>query len=151
MQMKKAVIGVVEDATRAEVIVRALFEQGLSKNDVSVILAGSVEGSAHARKSEAASRVAVGAGTGGVLAATFGLLAGAGSIGVPGVGQLIGAGALFAALNGSGSTLATFGTVAGFLAGIGVPEVQAKLYESTMRQGHLLVSAQVETNEALRR
>jgi len=52
-----------------------------------------------------------------------------------------------AALSGAAAG-ATLGGVTGALVGLGIPEVEAKLYEGRVNGGNLLIAVHVETAEA---
>jgi uncharacterized protein (TIGR02271 family) len=77
-----------------------------------------------------------GAGIGGVLgAAAVGL--------IPGIGPVIAAGALAGILGGAAAGAATGGLV-GWLSGQGVPEEEARGYESEFKAGRTLVTVQAD-------
>jgi len=70
----------------------------------------------------------------------------------PGVGPVIAAGPLAAALTGAGIGAATGGIV-GALADLGIPDEEANIYSESVRRGNVLVVAQVNdarVNEAAR-
>jgi hypothetical protein len=69
----------------------------------------------------------------------LGWLAGIGALAIPGVGPLIAAGPIVAALAGVGVG-GTLGGVAGALVGLGIPEYEAKRYEGRVRDGGILLS-----------
>jgi hypothetical protein len=87
-----------------------------------------------------------GVATGGVLGGTLGLLAGIGALAIPGVGPLIAAGPLLAALSGAAAGAAV-GGIAGGLIGLGIPEIEAKRYENRIAQGNILISVLAETSD----
>jgi hypothetical protein len=87
-----------------------------------------------------------GAATGGVLGGTLGLLAGIGALAIPGVGPLIAAGPLLAALSGAAAG-ATVGGIAGGLIGLGIPELEAKRYQNRIAEGNMLISVVAETGD----
>jgi hypothetical protein len=84
--------------------------------------------------------------TGGVLGGTVGLLAGIGTLAIPGLGAFIAAGPLLAALSGAAAGAATGGVV-GALIGLGIPEYEAKAYEDRLKAGGYLVAVHVENND----
>jgi len=69
-----------------------------------------------------------------------GVLAGAGALAIPGIGPIVAAGPLAAALTG-----AVAGGVAGGLLDMGIPEEEGKRYEEDVKQGKVL--AIVETDQ----
>ena len=72
---------------------------------------------------------------GGVL----GLLAGMGALAIPGVGPFIAAGPIMAALSGA-AVGAAIGGITGALVGMGIPEYEAKQYETKVKDGNILLS-----------
>jgi len=80
--------------------------------------------------------------TGGVL----GWLVGAGAIAIPGLGPFIAAGPIMAALAGAGVGGATGGLI-GILAGLGLPEYEAKRYEGMVKEGGILLSVHSDNSD----
>jgi hypothetical protein len=72
---------------------------------------------------------------GGVL----GWLVGIGALAIPGIGPLVAAGPVVAALAGAGAAGATGGLVGGLI-GSGIPEIEAKRYAGRIREGGYLIS-----------
>lgn len=141
----KAVYGIVPNQPSAERLIDALKTQGFAQSDISVLLPnkGATRDFAHEQGTKAPEGAVVGSGVGGAIGGTLGLLAGLGALAIPGIGPLIAAGPIFAALSGV-AVGAAVGGVAGGLAGLGVPEIQAKLYEGKLREGNVIVSAHTE-------
>ena len=83
--------------------------------------------------------IATGAGTGAAVGGVLGWLIGVGALVIPGVGPLIAAGPVVAALAGAGAAGATGGLIGG-LVGAGFPEVEAKRYAGRIRDGGYLLS-----------
>lgn len=69
----------------------------------------------------------------------LGWLVGIGAIAIPGLGPLVAAGPIVAALAGAGAAGATGGLVGGLI-GAGIPEVEAKRYAGRIREGGYLIS-----------
>lgn len=92
-----------------------------------------------------------GAGTGATLGTVLGggagLLAGIGSLAIPGIGPLVAAGWLVAALTGAGVGAAAGGLV-GSLTGAGVSEADAQTYQEGVNSGGTLVTVRAEDNQA---
>jgi tetrahydromethanopterin S-methyltransferase subunit C len=81
------------------------------------------------------------------VGAVLGLLAGIGSLAIPGVGPLIAAGPIMGALSGAAVGAAT-GSLTGALVGLGIPEYEAKQYEGKIIGGSALISVHTESSEA---
>lgn len=144
--MKKAVIAIVPSEVQAEAIASQLSVAGFALKDISVLLPdkrGTRE-FAHAHSTKAPEGAAAGAGTGGIIGGTLGLLAGIGALAIPGLGPFIAAGPIMAALSGAAAGAAIGGT-AGALVGMGIPEFEAKIYESRLREGNILLAVHTET------
>src|SRR5277367_857067 len=139
--MAKAVICIAKSEEQATRIVDDLKAAGFSNNDVSVLLpdrAGSRD-FAHEHHTKAPEGAATGAVAGGVTAGVLGWLVGIGTLAIPGVGPLIAAGPIMAALGGVAAGGAV-GGLAGALAGFGIPEYEAKQYEGKIKNGNFLIS-----------
>jgi hypothetical protein len=85
---------------------------------------------------------AAGAGIGATIGGIGGLLVGLGALAIPGVGPVIAAGPLLAALTGAGIGAVTGGLI-GAMVDMGIPDEDANLYAEGVRRGHVLVTAQV--------
>src|SRR5439155_10866804 len=105
---------------------------------------------AHERATKAPEGAAAGASSGAVIGGTLGWLAGIGALAVPGVGPLIAAGPIVAALAGIGA-VGTLGGIAGALIGLGIPEYEAKRYEGRVRNGGILLSVHCDDSQWTKR
>lgn len=149
---KKSVFCLARDEAQAGRIVEDLKAAGFSNNDISVLLPdkGSTREFAHQKGTKAPEGAVTGAGTGGVLGGVLGWLVGIGALAIPGLGPFIAAGPIMAALSGA-AVGATTGGVVGALVGMGIPEYEAKRYESRLREGRILISVHSENSEETRR
>src|SRR3984893_18469101 len=148
----KAVFGIAKSEEQATRIVNALKEAGFSNDDVSVLLpdrAGSRD-FAHEHHTKAPEGAATGAVAGGVMAGVLGWLVGIGTIAIPGVGPLIAAGPIMAALSG-GAAGATVGGLTGALVGMGIPEIEAKRYDGKVRGGNILIAVHTGNSDMQKR
>src|ERR1700694_3307854 len=120
--MAKAVFGIAKTEEHAVHIINRLKEAGFSNNDVSVLLPDrtATRDFAHEQHTKAPEGAAAGALAGGVMAGVLGWLVGIGSLAIPGVGPLIAAGPIMAALSGAAIGATTGGLVGG-LVGVGIP------------------------------
>jgi len=135
------VIGVFDDGLSARDAIHALKEAGFRGQDISILVPDADASREFATQTGVATRegAATGALAGGALGGLAGWLIGIGALAVPGVGPLLAAGALGAALSGL-AIGAGVGAIAGALVGIGVPEDEAAWYEQEVRGGRALVS-----------
>ena len=145
-----AVFGIYDSANEAERAVDHLLASGFSNLDISVLLPD-VEATtsfAHEKHTKAPEGTATGATAGGVIGGTMGLLAGIGALAIPGVGPLIAAGPIMAALAGFGVGGAVGGMV-GALVGLGIPEYEARRYEGHVKDGGTLLSVHCGNQTAI--
>jgi hypothetical protein len=147
-----AVFGIYKNAAQAERAVETLRSAGYANNDISVLLtdAQTSHDFAHEKGTKAPEGTAAGAATGGVIGGTLGLLVGLGTIAIPGLGILLVAGPIVAALAGVGAGGAAGGII-GALAGMGIPEYEAKRYEGRVKKGGVLMSVHCDTSAAVSR
>ena len=135
-----AVYGIYRDRAHVEDAVDALIDNGFRSEDISVLMPENVgtKDFAHEKGTKAPEGAAAGAGTGAVVGGTLGLLAGIGALAIPGLGPFIAAGPIMGALAGAG-TGGVVGGLIGALVGMGIPEYEAKRYETHVKNGgHLL-------------
>lgn len=144
----KSVYAISTSEGQALQIVDSLTRAGFSSNDISALLPDkeSTHQFAHEAHTKAPEGAVTGAATGGVVGGTLGLLAGIGALAIPGVGPLIAAGPLLAALSGAAAG-ATVGGIGGALIGMGIPELEAKRYENRIVEGNILISVHATTSE----
>ena len=137
----KSVYAIAISEGQANQIVDSLTNSGFSSNDISALFPDkdSTHEFSHEKNTKAPEGAVTGAATGSVLGGALGLLAGIGALAIPGVGPLIAAGPLLAALSGAAAGGAV-GGVAGALIGMGIPELEAKRYENRVAEGNILIS-----------
>ena len=137
----KSVFCIATSHSQADQIVDRLRAANFSNNDISVLFPdkGATRDFAHEKNTKAPEGAVTGAGTGGVLGGALGLAAGIGALAIPGVGPFIAAGPIMAALSGA-ALGATVGGIAGGLIGMGIPELEAKVYEGKLNEGNILIS-----------
>ena len=139
--MKRSVFGLLKTREEAEAIVNKLKTSGFSNTDISVLFPD--DSATRDFSQEQATKAPEGAATGGttgfVVGGVLGWLAGIGSLAIPGVGPFIAAGPIMAALSGA-AVGAAVGGIAGALIGMGIPEFEARHYETRLKQGNVLIS-----------
>jgi hypothetical protein len=149
---KTAVFGIYTTVASADLATDSLVKAGFSAADVSALLPENLGSKpiATEKNSKAPEGAATGAGSGAVLGGSLGLLVGIGALAIPGVGPLIAAGPIMAALAGMG----VGGAVGGFtgaLIGMGIPEYEAKRYEGRLKKGGILLSVHCDTSDQIKR
>jgi len=143
-----AVFGIYRRRLDVEQAVDVLRAEGFRSTDISVLFPEN-EGTkdfAHEKATKAPEGTATGAGTGAVIGGTLGWLAGIGALAIPGVGPLIAAGPIVAALTGVGVGGA-IGGISGALIGMGIPEYEAKRYEGRVKEGGILLSVHSDNSD----
>jgi hypothetical protein len=146
--MKKATIGVLDNRGQAEAIVTNLEGAGVPASDISALLPDKhgTKDFAHEVGTKAPEGAVAGASAGGALGGTLGVLVGIGALAIPGLGPLIAAGPLLAALSGAAAG-ATVGGLTGALIGFGIPEMEAKHYEGKLKGGNILIAVHTESGD----
>jgi hypothetical protein len=148
----KAEFGIFSTVSQAEHTVDALMTAGFSGNDVSVLLPDqqSTRAFAHEKDTKAPEGTTTGVAAGGVIGGTLGVLAGIGTLAIPGVGPFIAAGPIMAGLAGLGVGGAVGGLI-GALVGMGIPEYEAKRFEGRIKDGGILLSVHCDTSDEISR
>jgi hypothetical protein len=131
--MARTIVGLYDTREAADTTVRALKEAGFDNDRISVV---SQDGDTATNAAEGAG---IGAASGGVLGGTLGLLVGLGALAIPGIGPVVAAGPLGAALLGAGVGAASGGLL-GALTGLGLTNEDASAYAEGVRRGGTLVT-----------
>lgn len=141
----KAVFGIYSTRVDVENAVAELKAQGFRNTDVSILFPENVgtKDFAPEKATKAPEGVTAGVTSGAVIGGVLGWLAGIGALAIPGVGPLIAAGPIIAALTGLGVGGAV-GGITGALIGLGIPEYEAKRYEGRIRSGSILLSVHTD-------
>ena len=142
-----------KDRTSFDQALEALRAAGFRNSDVSAVLPGrdqTTRDLAHEIHSKAPEAAATGAGAGAAAGGVLGWLVGIGALAIPGVGPLVAAGPVVAALAGAGAVGAAAGLVGGLI-GAGIPEVEAKRYAGRIRDGGYLLSVHCDDSEWAKR
>jgi hypothetical protein len=134
--------GIYPDRPSFERALEGLKAAGFRNSDISAILPErdrTAKDLAHEIHTKTPEGIATGAGAGAAAGGVLGWLVGLGAIAIPGVGPLVAAGPVVAALAGAGAGGATGGLVGGLI-GAGIPEIEAKRYAGRIREGGYLIS-----------
>lgn len=147
-----SVFGLFRDEDALTRAIDALRVAGFRSEDMSALLPDrrATQNIAHEKHTKMPEGAAVGATAGAVAGGTIGLLLGLGTIVIPGLGAFLVAGPLMGALAGAGAGGA-LGTLTGALVGMGIPEYEAKRYESFINDGGALLSVHADDRDWARR
>lgn len=135
--MTTSVFCIASSQIQATNIVGRLRAVGFSTEDISVLLSDTTGAPDFAVEQHP--KAPGGATTGAALSAALGLPFGTEALAVPGVGPILAAGPVKAALSGSG--------IAGALIGLGIPEDEARAYEGKVRGGKILMAAHTPASD----
>jgi hypothetical protein len=143
-----AVFGIFSDRASVESAIDALKAAGYRNTDISVMFSENpgTKDFAHRKATKAPEGAAAGAGSGAVLGGTLGWLVSIGAIAIPGMGMLMAAGPIIAALAGAGAGGAVGGLTGAFI-GLGIPEYEAKRYAGRLRKGGILLSVHSDNSD----
>ena len=143
-----AVYGIYSFRKNAELAITQLKNEGFSNMDISVLVPDDVgsHSLAFIKETKASVGATAGGTTGGFIGGALGWLAGIGLLAIPGVGPFIAAGPIMGLLAGAGA-LGAIGGVAGALIGMGIPEYEAKRFESRIREGGILLSVHSDDSQ----
>jgi hypothetical protein len=139
---------IANSSVQAVRIAERLRSEGFTADDISVLLpdkAGTRDFAVD-NSTKMPEGAAVGAGTGAAFGGALGWLAGIGALAIPGLGPMIAAGPIMAALSGAAAG-GLLGGVTGALTGLGIPEYEAQRYESKLREGRILISVHTDTSD----
>lgn len=140
--------GIYPDQATVTDAIDALKAAGFRSTDISVLYPENLGSKdfGHERHSKAPEGAVAGGGSGAVIGAAIGWLAGAGSFMVPGLEPLAAAGPVMGMMAGMGAGV-TLGGLTGALVGSGMPEYEAKRYEGRVRKGGILLSVHCDNDE----
>ena len=145
---KNFVTGFFKTRAAAEAAVDAIIKRGYTRDDISVLMSDATKNKEFAvqTRSHAADGLGIGGAIGGTVGAVLAAIVAVGtSIAIPGIGLAV-AGPIAAALAGAGAGGATGGLI-GLLVGTGIPEHRAKVYETGVRGGGILLGVEAKSEE----
>lgn len=153
--MSKTVVGLFDSQDHAEIAAHQIKEQGLRTDDISIVArqgdkaradneaeAIMAEGRTAEGRTDINDNISDGVISGGVLGGLAGLVIGAGSMVVPGLGIIAAAGPITGLLSG-----AVTGGIVGGLIDLGIPENRSKQYESDVKRGKVLFSMRTDDDK----
>lgn len=146
---RTTVAGLFREREAAVAAINDLKDAGFRPDDVGVAMRDRTEQGALAEETgtKAAEGATAGAVGGGLLGGLVGFLVGVGALAIPGIGPVVAGGALATAFGLGGGTAvagagigAAAGGIAGALVGMGIPDEEAKHFETGFREGGVLVT-----------
>ena len=145
--------GMFADRESTESAYNALHERGYAKDDINLVMSDKTRKKYYSDKDDhtelgtkAAETAGTGSAIGGTIGAVAGIIAAIGtSVVIPGLGLIV-AGPLAAGLAGAGAGGITGGII-GALVGSGIPEDRAKIYESGIDDGHVVLGVTPRNDE----
>lgn len=147
------VTGMFADRESTENAYNMLHEKGYTNDDINVIMSDETRKTHYSEEgdeTELGSKAAAGAGTGSAIGGTIGAIVGVvaaigTSLVIPGLGLVI-AGPIAAGLAGAGAGGITGGVIGGLI-GSGIPEERAKLYDSGIKDGKVVLGVHPHSEE----
>lgn len=147
------VTGMFRDRDSAERAYGALTNRGYTRDDVNLMMSDEARrrhfGPDATKDTELGSKALEGAGAGAAIGGTVGgvlaAIAAAATLAIPGVGLVI-AGPLAAGLAGAGAGGLTGGLI-GALIGAGIPEDRARIYDTGVKEGGIVMGVTPRSDE----
>lgn len=151
-ESSRMVTGMFRDRESAEKAYQSATSRGYETNDVNLLMSDDTR-KTHFSDDEkntdlgnqALKGAGVGAGIGGTVGGILAAIAAVGTLAIPGVG-IVAAGSIAAALAGMGAGGAAGGLI-GALVGAGIPEERAKVYESGIKDGGIVMGVKPRSDE----
>jgi hypothetical protein len=148
-----SIFGIYTSRQGVEAAVQALRDADFRGSDISILAPenlGDIRDIGTVKSTKAPEGAATGGTSGAVIGGVLGWLVGIGALAIPGVGPFLAAGPIMAALAGVGVGAAV-GGITGALVGFGVPEFEAKRYETRLRKGGILLSVHADNHDWISR
>lgn len=144
--MAKTIVAVFSSQDNAQRAAEQIKDQGLRTDDISIVAKqsdGESNGNIKMQQDTGIGNsmevkndnISDGVVTGGILGGAAGLLIGAGSMVIPGLGIIAAAGPITGLLSG-----AVTGGIVGSLIDLGIPEKRSEKYEADIKEGKILFS-----------
>ena len=153
---RRMLTGMFRDRQSTENAYNSLHERGYTTDDINLVMSEDTRKthfSGDVAETEIGTKAAEGAGKGSAIGGTIGAIAGVvaaigTSLVIPGLGLIV-AGPIAAGLAGAGVGGITGGVI-GALVGSGIPEERAKLYESGIKKGNIVMGVHPRNDEDAR-
>lgn len=150
---KGMLTGVFHDRNSAENVYNSMHDRGYTPDEINLVMSKKTHEkyfSDDLEETELGNKAAAGTGAGsaigGAIGAITGIVAAVGtSIVIPGLGLVV-AGPIAAGLAGAGAGGITGGII-GALIGWGIPKERAKLYESSIKDGHIVMGVKPKNDK----
>lgn len=149
--MSKTVAAIFDTYDKAEQAARQIKDHGLRTDDISIVARHGDNDTATGAGTNATmgvgdgpknDNISDGVVTGGILGGLAGLLIGAGSMVIPGLGIIAAAGPITGLLSG-----AVTGGIVGGLVDLGIPENRSRQYETDIKAGKVLFSMRTDEDK----
>jgi hypothetical protein len=146
--MEKAIYCIAKNPLHTENIINQLKIGGFSDDSISVLFPDKspTRDFAYVHHTKTSEGATAGEPMGTSAVAISGLLAGIGTLAIPGAGPFIAAGPIVGALSVAGASAAEDGLI-GALTGAGIPEHEARRYEGKIKDGGILLCVHTENFE----
>ena len=152
-EKKDMLTGMFSDRKSAENAYNSMHEKGYSENEINLVMSKETHEkyfSGDKKETELGNKAAAGSGAGSAIGGTIGAITGViaafgTSIIIPGLGLVV-AGPIAAGLAGAGAG-GIAGGIIGALIGWGIPKDRAKLYESGIKDGHIVMGIKPKNDE----
>ncbi len=141
------VVGLFDTRDAADLAIEALKAAGFPPEDLSVVARDHSMAAEVASDTEAEDGMLGAVAGGGVVGGVAGLLAGLGALAIPGVGPILAAGPIAAALAGAAVGAAAGGMI-GAMTAHGIPAEYADFYADALERGAILVAVQMADDRA---
>lgn len=145
--------GMFHDRRSTENAYNSMQERGYNEDEINLVMSKETHEkyfSSDKEETELGNKAAAGSGAGSAIGGTIGAVAGViaaigTSVVIPGLGLVV-AGPIAAGLAGAGAG-GLAGGIIGALVGWGIPKERAKLYESGIKDGHIVMGVQPRNEE----
>lgn len=150
---KDMLTGMFRDRRSTESAYNSMHERGYTEDEINLVMSKETHNkffSEDKEETELGNKAAAGSGAGSAIGGTVGAITGVvaaigTSIVIPGLGLVV-AGPIAAGLAGAGAG-GIAGGIIGALVGWGIPKERAKLYESGIKDGHIVMGVKPKNED----